>query len=252
MRKIVTITSGCILLLGGLFYGWSLKSQPAEEAPARKAPLLTKSVETTAIVPTEPHANGASAVSSAENMPSGQTDPAVGTDEAAVKPRHPQTFHIQEASQRSAGNTTFPHPKPTKDPAALDPENPAQSQVPMGIRLAPDVRLPVAAMPLDFKVSPVAKEVLDQIVADYYQEIALPPSSDDQNGNAGPANPSPTDLIEESETGELTRVVGNSPAVDAARKRADARFKALFGSEAYNRMTMNTLLEARSPVFPQK
>ena len=61
-----------------------------------------------------------------------------------------------------------------------------------------------------------------------------------------------TDLIEESETGELTRVITNGPAVDEARKRADARFKALFGFQAYNRMTMNTLLEARLPVPPEE
>lgn len=248
----MTLTSGCILLLGGLFYGLSLKNQPASEAPAPKAPILTKSEKTAAIFSTLPPAKRSSPGSSSGNMTSEQTDLEIGTGEAGVKPRPPQTAGIQETNHRSSGNRTSSNPKPMQDTAALDPEKPAQSQAPMGIRLAPDVRLPVAAMPLDFKVSPVAKKALDQIVADYYREIASPPSPINQDGNANPANSTTTDLIEESETGELTRVISNSPAVDQARKRADARFKALFGFEAYNRMTMNTLLEARTPVLPQE
>jgi len=239
MRKIAILTSGCILLLGVLFYGWSLMNQPASEAPAPKAPLLTKPEKTTAIVPTESSAIGASSVSSSGNRSSGQTYPEVGTGEAGIKPRHPQTARMEEASQQGQENSTSSNPKPMKDPDALDSEKPVQSQAPIGIRLAPDVRLPVAAMPLDFKISPVAQKVLDDIVADYYEEIAV---------NSNPANSNTTDLIEESETGEFTRVITNGPVVDQARKRADYRFKALFGNKAYNRMTMNTLLEARTPV----
>ncbi len=252
MRKITILTSGCILLIGVLFYGWSLKNQPASEAPVPKAVLVTKLGKTTAIVPTAPATHGASPVSPTENSPLGQIDPEVETGEAGVKPRHFQTAPMQEANQRSTGNRTYSNSKSVKDPAPLDPEKPDQSQAPMGIRLAPDVRLPVAAMPLDFKISPVAKTVLDQIVADYYREIASPPPSKDQNRNDNPTDSTSTDLIEESETGELTRVITNGPAVDEARKRADARFKALFGFQAYNRMTMNTLLEARLPVPPEE
>jgi hypothetical protein len=147
---------------------------------------------------------------------------------------------------RAAGNrdASMRGPEDTANASGGDEPSP---QAPIGIRLAPDVRLPVAAMPLNFKVSPVAKKAIDQIVKDYYRELASPPPSE----QGGDSNASSAGLIEQSENGELTRVITNGPAVDAARKRADYRFKALFGNDAYNRMTMNTLLEARMPVTPQ-
>jgi len=246
MRKIAITSSGCILLLGALFYGLILKNQPRSEAPAPKAQFLKKTEEPTANFPGEPAANGSSPVSASENETSGQIDTEIGTSRANVKTSQPQTAGLQEANQRVFGNRASPKPKPMEDPSALD----AQSQAPMGIRLAPDVRLPAAAMPLDFKISSVAKKVLEGIVMDYYREIASIPQ--DQNGSDDPANANAADVVEESETGELTRIVKNSPAVDEARERADARFKALFGWQAYNRLTMNTLLEARRPALPEE
>ncbi len=223
MRKIAITSSGCILLLGALFYGLILKNQPRSEGPAPKAPFLKKTEEPTASVPSEPAANGSSPVSASENETSGQIDPEIGTSRADVKTSQPQTAGNQEARKRSSGNRTSSKPMPMEDPATLD----AQAQAPMGIRLAPDVRLPTAAMPLDFEVSSVAKKVLDGIVMDYYREIA----SIHQNGSDDPANANAADVVEEPETGELTRIVRNSPAVDEARKRADARFKALLDSK---------------------
>jgi len=150
-----------------------------------------------------------------------------------------------EVNQNQAASPSISEGKPSAPKTAAGA---IPSQAPIGLRLAPDVRLPVAAMPLDFKVSPVAQKALEQIVEDYYRELALPPT---RQGNADSAD-STTHEIEESETGELTRVITNGPVVDQARKRADYRFKALFGNKAYNRMTMNTLLEARSPASPEK
>lgn len=160
---------------------------------------------------------------------------------------------------------------------------------PVGIRLAPDVRLPVAAIPIDYKISPVAEEARKQIVIDYYREVAqaviqadsavqensadpvagdaaavtvgevaapasLPQavaSGDESAGGDEPATGAVPgvpagETIEDSADGP-TVVVTNRPEVEAARKRADWRFKALFGSAAYNRMTMNSLLETRLP-----
>lgn len=246
MRKIAITSSGCILLLGALFYGLILKNQPSSEAPAPKAPFLKKTEEPSASVPSVPAANGSSPISAFENETSGQIDPEIGTSRADVKTSQPQTAGNQEANQGVFGNRASPKPKPVEDPSALA----AQSQGPMGVRLAPDVRLPAAAMPLDFKISSVAQKVLDGIVMDYYQEIASIPL--DQNGSDDPANANAADVVEEPETGELTRIVRNSPAVDEARKRADARFKAIFGWRAYNRMTMNTHLEVRRPLLPEE
>lgn len=115
---------------------------------------------------------------------------------------------------------------------------------PVGLRLAPDVRLPVAAMPHDLKITPIAQQALEQILTDYYGDLAAglksPQSGDTPHEGQGP--------LEESETGELTQIITNGPATDAARERADNRFKALFGNAAYNRMTMKTVLERQAPV----
>jgi hypothetical protein len=235
MRKIAITISGCILLLGALFYGLILKNQPWSEAPAPKVPSLKKTEEPTASVPSEPAANSASAVSASENETSGQIDPEIGTGRANAETSQPQTAGLQEAEQRALGNRAS-KPQPVEDPSALA----AQPQAPMGVRLAPDVRLPAAAMPLDFKISSVAKKALDGIVMDYYRDIASIPQANS------------ADVVEESENGELTRIVKNSPAVDEARARADARFKALFGWKAYNRLTMNTHLEVRRPPLPEE
>lgn len=246
MRKIAITSSVCILLLGALFYGLILKNQPGFREPAPKAPFLKKTEAPTASVPREPAANGSSPISAFGNETSGQIDPEIGMSRANVKTTQPQTAGLQEANQPVLGNRASPKPQPVEDPASLA----AQSQAPIGVRLAPDVRLPAAAMPLDFKISSVAKKVLDGIVMDYYREISSIPQN--QNGSDDSTNANAADVVEEPETGELTRIVRNSPAVDEARKRADARFKALFGWQAYNRMTMNTLLEARRPPLPEE
>ena len=66
-----------------------------------------------------------------------------------------------------------------------------------------------------------------------------------QSGNTPDEVPVP---LEESATGELTRIITNGPATDTARERADYRFKALFGNAAYNRMSMKAVLERQAPV----
>lgn len=257
MKKIVPMTTAGIVLAGGLFYALSLVNQRPSTAPTPTAPIAAKPGKgTTAIVPAP--VNGASPGTSTGNDAAGETAQlAAGPSVTAAKPEQRQNAVPQPLKNRSEGHQSVSQSKAKEDPAAVNREEPAQA--PIGLRLAPDVRLPVAAMPLDFKVSPVAEKARLQIVADYYRELASPPPQ--PTGQSGKANPAaatanlaltPPDVIEESETGELTRVITNSPAVDAARKRADARFKALFGNKAYNRMTMNTLLEARTPVSPQK
>lgn len=118
-----------------------------------------------------------------------------------------------------------------------------QAPAPVGIRLAPDVRLPLAAMPNDLKLNPIKQKALQNIIDEYYQTVAAVVSTP-ENRDAE------TSVVEEN--GEETRVITNNPAVESARMRADLRFKALFGDAAYTRMTMNTLLESRLPVIPAK
>lgn len=239
-------------MLGGLFYGLSLKNQAASSASAPKATDLTNTKEPSANFKTALPAEETSPVLPPNGETAEHTELQGGADESRVEARPSETARKQEDSERRVGSKAFSDPKPSQDPAGLEPGKPALSQAPIGIRLAPDVRLPVAAMPLDFEISSVAKKVLDQIVEDYYREVALQSASQDQNGEADPAALSTTDFVEESETGELTRIITNGPVVDQARERADARFKALFGFEAYNRMTINTLLEAREPLLPEE
>jgi hypothetical protein len=109
---------------------------------------------------------------------------------------------------------------------------------PPGIQLAPDVRLPVAALPIDFKTNEVTARMLDIIVSDYYRDLAA--------GVTGDGNEDRATLIEEG--GEQTIIVSNGPEAEAARHRADWRFRTIFGKDAFNRMSMQSNLEARLPV----
>lgn len=116
---------------------------------------------------------------------------------------------------------------------------PANSAAPPpGIQLAPDVRLPLAALPIDFQTNEVTARMLDIIVADYYRDLAAGVPAEGNDGG--------TTQIEDN--GETTIIVSNSPAAEAARHRADWRFRAIFGKQAFNRMSMQSNLEARLPV----
>lgn len=242
MKKIVTVTTAGIVLAGGLFYGLSPVDQRTATAPTPAAPLSARPVNRTTGIVSAP-INGASPGTSTGNDTLGETAQAA----AAAIPEQRQSAVPEPLKTGTKCNQSASRPVAEEDPTALNREKSAQIQAPIGLRLAPDVRLPLAAMPLDFNVSPVAQKAREQIVQDYYQEIASALLTD-QSGNS---HASDNTLIEEPETGELTRVVTNGLTVDAARKRADYRFKVLFGNKAYNRMTMNTLLEARTPVSAQ-
>ncbi|MCU0779955.1 MAG: hypothetical protein MUF04_02505 [Akkermansiaceae bacterium] len=116
---------------------------------------------------------------------------------------------------------------------------------PAGLRLAEDVRLPAAAMPIDMKLTPVAEMALKEIVDDYYRDLAVgiaPVLAAVSNGEQVDGTP-----IETGEQGEKTVVVTNGEVAEYARKRADARFRAIFGYAAYNRITMQSALESRLP-----
>ena len=126
--------------------------------------------------------------------------------------------------------------------AAVDSVVPALP--PAGLRLAPDVRLPAAALPVDFKMTPVAEKALKNIVDDYYRDLAAGMAPALEAATEGRDDPEGT-LIETDENGGKTVIVTNGQAADYARKRADARFKALFGNAAYNRMTIQSALESR-------
>jgi hypothetical protein len=184
---------------------------------------------------------------------------------------------VARSSNRDKAAKSHPAPEPglADDGDALEPET--EEAPVMGVRLAPDVRLPVAAMPIDFTISPVAEEARQQIVRDYYREVAQAvsnpgeavnergagniPADGNEPGNDGSGQVTDTgvvgipsestgssggEVIEDGEEGP-TLIVSNRPEVEAARQRADERFRALFGADAYNRMVMQSLIESRLP-----
>ncbi len=130
----------------------------------------------------------------------------------------------------------------TREEARDDENNAAAENTsaapPPGIRLAPDVRLPLAALPVDFRTNEITARMLDTIVADYYRDLAA--------GVTGEGNDHGTTRIEDN--AGTTVVVRNGPAAEAARQRADWRFRTIFGKDAFNRMSMQSNLEARLPV----
>lgn len=126
------------------------------------------------------------------------------------------------ASKRRSANEVAGH----------EPER--ELELSVGVRLADDVRLPAAALPVDFKMSPVAEKMLNEIVNDYYRELSAAVVTDANEALEGEDEP--------------TVVVSNGAIAEAARQRADYRFRALFGNAAYNRMTMYSALESRLPV----
>lgn len=100
-------------------------------------------------------------------------------------------------------------------------------------------------MPNDMKLTPVAEKVLKNIVDDYYRDLAagLAPVMEAVS-DGGQVDGTP---VETGEQGEKTVVVTNGEVAEYARKRADARFRAIFGYAAYNRITMQSAIESRLP-----
>ena len=219
-----------LLTLGGLYFGFF---RPGSEVADLKQvrhepkapPVLTRAAENA----------GASTPSFPDKRSPGSESPDAGVragpsgmpGKPTAAPARPEVRAIAADRQ-----TSRPAPAPTQ-PVADRENKPAPA--PVGIRLAPDVRLPVAALPNDLNLNPIRQKALQHIIDEYYQTVAA----------AVPTQPNGTAMIEEN--GEETVVIHNSPEVDAARKRADLRFKALFGDAAYTRMTMNALLESRLP-----
>ncbi len=113
---------------------------------------------------------------------------------------------------------------------------------PLGVRLAANVRLPAAAMPNDLKLTEISRKALQDIVDDYYRELALGIVPQEEVTDPE-MKPSQTGQVEIADNGDRTMVVTNGPVAEAARKRADQRFRALFGNAAYNRITMNSQME---------
>lgn len=124
------------------------------------------------------------------------------------------------------------------DFAEVEPETLASYQLP-AVRLADDVQLPAVILTLneeqidpENKTPQPIKDAMKSIVDKFYTNIA-------ESAAEG-------DYVSKDPDGTL--VVGKGPGVERAREEADQIYRALFGEEAYNRMTMDSLLESQLPV----
>lgn len=151
-----------------------------------------------------------------------------------TKPRTRSRSNKASAADQAAA----PEPQESDDLQAVAGE----TQSPLGVRLATNVRLPAAAMPNDLKLTEVSRKALQDILDDYYRELALGIVPEEEAVDPE-MNPPQTGQIETADNGERTLIVTNGAVADAARKRADQRFRALFGNAAYNRITMHAQME---------
>lgn len=169
-------------------------------------------------------------------------------------------------ARRATPAETALQPRPTTAtrpaPTASQPTGPlvAASQLPVGVRLADDVKLPAVILALGLALgnpnrdpehktpAPIAA-AMQGIVDRFYQELAT--SVRDQSPAGSQAS---SDAADASGTGvggeENTVVIKPGPAVDQARARANETYRTLFGDEAYNRMVMNAAMEVMSPASP--
>lgn len=240
-RPILSIAIS-LLTLGGLYI--------LLNCPGTQTSPTTESGPKSPLVPTR--ATDRADISSTDQILSPKNQAPAETQVADSGVRNPRA---QSPAAPTAQPQAFVTPSPVTDrrladaPAEVETAPEAQRS-PVGIRLAPNVRLPLAAMPNDLKLNPIKQQALQHIIDEYYQTVAAAasaPKNGDSASNSTEGS-SKTSVVEEN--GEQTQIVTNSPAVESARLRADQLFKALFGKAAYNRMTMNTLLESRLPVPP--
>lgn len=106
------------------------------------------------------------------------------------------------------------------------------------VRLADDVQLPAVILtlneeradPANLTPQPI-KDAMNSIVDTFYQDLAKAAVQGEHVG----------------QDPDGTYVIGKGSAVDRARDRANEIYRALFGDDAYNRMSMNAVLESQLP-----
>lgn len=108
------------------------------------------------------------------------------------------------------------------------------------IRLGNDVRLPAALMhqaTATVATTPEIAAARQGIIDSFYQELST--------HAAGPQLNSP--IV----GAESINIIPTGQDTDAARKRADEAYRALYGNEAYNRHSINSALEVRLPALSE-
>lgn len=145
---------------------------------------------------------------------------------------------VGHGANRSSG-------RPSAGGSVVDPENTVKSAPHRGIQLAESVKLPAAVMALadpGFRnLTPQQNAALQAVVDTFYQDLAA--STETRLAN----NDLTGGKLVVSPEGEETVVVQPGPDVDKARQRANEVFRALFGDDRYNQVTMQSAMEAMLP-----
>lgn len=165
-----------------------------------------------------------------------------GVPKLAGKPRDmsPLPGHAAAGSASSTVGGALP-PQTAPSSPSSDINSPAP-----GFQLADDVQLPAVILALSAAEKNPTKKVPEPIAAamrgiidTFYQDLAESARSAAAGGNQATT-------LETAADG--TVIIQKGPAVDRARARANETYRALFGADAFNRMTMNALLESQLPV----
>lgn len=249
-RNVMIPAAGCVLLLGaallireGLTSGFS----SMDERESRSPSAFPSSHNGGSI-----SESGFEVPSNSSDLPNdGQAPVEIADSLPATSPQNAQgavDLH-QPPSASRAGRPKPKHVLPDDsddlaatldeaDLADMESEAPQSYQLP-AVRLAHDVPLPAVILTLneeqidpENKTPQPIKDAMKSIVDKFYTNLA-------ESAAEG-------DYVSKDPDGTL--VVGKGPGVERAREEADQIYRALFGEEAYNRMTMNSVLESQLPI----
>lgn len=242
--------AGCILLLGAALLtreGWAPSFSSMDEKDSR-SPIAFPSTDNRISLSENPQ----EVRTDSHKMPDAVHEPAEIADFSSNDPSQPVQGAVKHAhtpsiprAKRQMASDVLPDDSDEvsanledAELAGVEPEAPVSYQLP-AVRLADDVQLPAVILTLneeqidpENKTPQPIKDAMKSIVDKFYTNIA-------ESAAEG-------DYVSKDPDGTL--VVGKGPGVERAREEADQIYRALFGEEAYNRMTMDSLLESQLPV----
>jgi hypothetical protein len=202
--------------------------------------------------PSEPNPNGADPVSGHP-----LATQAVRRGYRAVSMSAPSTPLPAGQAVRQAPPTADTNPADISDTHSTIPDGPqdmGSTQAGRAIQLAENVRLPAAFMAqsepemaaLTISTNAVAAANL-AITDSFYQQLAAGVAAQPAPAAHPEANRSGMMPVTPTPGTEDTTVIPPGPEVASARESADELYRALFGDEAYGRMTLHSALEVRLP-----
>lgn len=131
----------------------------------------------------------------------------------------------------------------------FEKSSPAAVQNEKAIQLAENFRLPATILAQctdpttpDAVVSPTVSAAAQEITESFYRALAATA----QNTEQTPENTAP-----DAPDSEDTRVIPPTAETERLRAHSDERYRSLFGDAAYNKQSMNSLIEVRLPPLPK-